>query len=209
MFTGIIEEVGKIKKTTRLGAGAVIEIVCERVISDVKTGDSIAVNGACLTVRSLTPKSFTADASEETLSRTSLRSLALGRPVNLERALKADARFGGHIVLGHVDGLGRLTKILRKGDFWDIFIEVPQNLRKFIAEKGSVAVDGISLTVAEDLDSGIKVAVIPHAFSSTNLSALTAGDSVNIEVDIVARYLEKLLKCGQRESSLYRMLSGG
>ena len=207
MFTGIIEEVGKVKRAVR-GVNAAIEIACNQILADMKIGDSVAVNGICLTVTSFTQNSFTADVSEETFSRTSLKGLVSGKPVNLERAMKACSRFGGHIVQGHVDGLGRITNILRKGTFWDITVEIPEHLRKFVAEKGSIAIDGISLTVAMDLNSGVRIAVIPHTFSSTNLATLVVNDAVNIEVDIVARYLEKLLKYEQKEDNLYNILSG-
>ncbi|MDR0453441.1 MAG: riboflavin synthase [Deferribacteraceae bacterium] len=206
MFTGIIEETGRIKKILSGSAGAVVEITCEKITSDIKTGDSIAVNGVCLTATSFTQKSFTADASEETLKRTSLKQLAPGKPVNLERAMRADSRFGGHIVQGHVDGVGRITNCLRNGDFWDMTVEIPENLRKFVPEKGSLAVDGISLTVAADLTSRVKIAVIPHTFEYTNLATLSSGDIVNIEVDLVARYLDKLLKYERKESNLYNLL---
>jgi len=207
MFTGIIEETGKINRVIRRGTGAIIEIACEHINSDIKVGDSIAVNGVCLTVTSFTPNSFTADVSEETLSRTSLKKLTFGKPVNLERAMALNSRFGGHIVQGHIDGTGHILECLRKGEFWDITIEIQENLRKYVPEKCSVAVDGVSLTVAQDLGSGIKIAVIPHTFSTTNFAALVPGDIVNIEVDLVARYLEKLLKYGQKSDRLSELLS--
>ncbi len=207
MFTGIIEEVGSVIKVVRGGMNAGVEIACAVVTSDVKNGDSIAVNGICLTVTSFTQKSFTADASEETLNRTSLKGLAPGRPVNLERAMMADSRFGGHMVQGHVDGVGYILERVRKGDFWDITVEIPENLRRFVPEKGSVAVDGVSLTVAEDLGSAVRIAVIPHTFLSTNMTGLMPGDAVNIEVDLVARYLEKLLKYEQKKDNLRNLLS--
>jgi riboflavin synthase len=207
MFTGIVEELGQIRRLTRKSVTAIIDIAAKIVVSDVNVGDSISVNGVCLTVTSFDANGFTADVSEETLKRSSLNRLTQSSKVNLERAMPMGGRFGGHIVQGHVDAVGQILELSGRGGFYHLRLAIPENIRKFVVEKGSISIDGISLTVAEDLESAISVAVIPHTYEITNLSGLKVGDYVNIEVDVIARYLEKQLNYKQKEGRLYDLLS--
>ena len=194
MFTGIIEEVGFVESIQRSGNKSFIRIKARKVLDDVKLGDSIAVNGVCLTVTDHGDAFFQADVMNETLSRSSLGSLHSGSPVDLERAMAAGGRFGGHIVSGHIDGTGTVTDIKNDGiAVWYTVSAAPELLR-YIVEKGSVAVDGISLTVAKVTDCSFSVSVIPHTASQTVLGSKKAGDTVNLENDIIAKYVEKLMK---------------
>ena len=194
MFTGIIEEVGEVAGIIDTGAFSTISISGKSVFDDLHIGSSIAVNGVCLTVRTIGANLFSAEMSRETLDRTSLGSLARRSIVNLERPMRADARFGGHIVQGHVDGLGRIASFNREGDAWDLLVEYPASSARYIVEKGSIAVDGISLTVASlQGPRRFSVAIIPHTFENTNLRNAQAGDPVNLEFDVVAKYVENLL----------------
>lgn len=193
MFTGIIEEVGKIKGIKKGAASAVLTIEAIKVLEDVSLGDSIAVNGVCLTVTSFTGKEFTADVMHETISRSSLGALRSGSPVNLERAMKADGRFGGHIVSGHIDGTGRITDIKRDDNAIWYTIGCESNIMRYIVEKGSIAIDGISLTVAKEEGTAFKVSIIPHTAEETTLSLKKTGDIVNLENDCIGKYVEKLL----------------
>ena len=193
MFTGIVEEVGK-KIDVKKGANSSRLIIgAEKIFSDMNVGDSVAVNGVCLTVTDFEKNMFWADVMSETLSRSSLGSLKKGSLVNLERAMAANGRFGGHIVSGHIDGTG-VIKSMKKDDIavW-VSISAPKNILKFIVEKGSVALDGISLTVAEIGDDEFKVSVIPHTGGNTSLLLKKAGDIVNIENDIIGKYVERLM----------------
>lgn len=194
MFTGIIEETGKIDSISIKGSSAVIRIKCAKVLEDAKIGDSIAVNGVCLTATALSTDSFTADISYETLKRTSLAAAAAGTKVNLERALTLTSRLGGHIVSGHVDCLGTIDSVTPKGESYVLRIRFPSELDKYVAEKGSITIDGISLTVASVNGQTFDVAVIPHTFKETVLADKRKGDKVNLEADVIARYLEKLMK---------------
>ena len=189
MFTGIVEEVGIVSKITNNG----MTVKALRVLSDVKLGDSIAVNGTCLTAVSFTASEFSVDLSPETMRRTSLSQLTEGSRVNLERALSASDRMGGHIVQGHVDATGRITSIKPDGDSIIFRVRVPKRLDKYIVEKGFVAVDGISLTVVKRGASSFTLAVIPYTLENTNLAVLSEGDQVNLEADILAKYVESLL----------------
>ena len=198
MFTGIIEETGKIQSIT----SNKITVECGTVLEGTRLGDSIAVNGVCLTVTELSSKTFTADVSYETLRVTSLNNLKTGSFVNLERAMKADGRFGGHMVYGHVDGLGKIVNIQKNGDFFDIKIELDEKDLKYVVKKGSITVDGISLTIAEITGKEIVLAIIPHTFENTNLKLLKNGDFVNIETDITAKYIEKFLSTGDNKSRI-------
>jgi riboflavin synthase len=194
MFTGIIEEVGEIVETKDTGDFRTIFVRGGGVFDDLRIGSSIAVNGVCLTVRKITGDVFSAEMSRETLDRTSLSNLAARSIVNLERPMRADARFGGHIVQGHVDGVGRIVSFSREGDAWDLTVEYPGAAGRYIVEKGSIAVDGISLTVASlRAPAAFSVAIIPHTFENTNLKAAKSGDAVNLEFDVVAKYVENLL----------------
>ena len=189
MFTGIVEEVGVVAKISDNG----MTVRATKVTEDLKLGDSIAVNGTCLTAVSFDRTEFSVDLSPETMRRTSLGQLSVGGPVNLERALLASDRMGGHIVQGHVDGTGRIMSTKRDGDSTIFRIRVPKRLNRYIVEKGFVAVDGISLTVVKIGASSFTLAVIPYTLANTNLAALSVGDRVNLEADILAKYVESLL----------------
>lgn len=193
MFTGIVEEIGTIKSIRHGATSAVLTIQASKVLNGTKTGDSIAVNGICLTVTSIAAGMFTADVMHETLNRSALAGLSPSSKVNLERAMKAGDRFGGHIVSGHVDGTGRITDKRRDDNaVWYTFTSCPSVLR-YIVEKGSVAIDGISLTVAAVTASDFSISAIPHTVSQTILKDLDIGAVVNIETDIIGKYVEKLL----------------
>ena len=195
MFTGIVEEVGVVAKIS----GNAMTVRASKVTEGLKLGDSIAVNGACLTAVSFSERGksgeneFSVDLSPETMRRTSLGQLSEGRPVNLERALLASDRMGGHIVKGHVDGTGRMMSTKPEGDSIIFRIRVPKRLNRYIVEKGFVAVDGISLTVVKRSASSFTIAVIPYTLVNTNLASLSVGDRVNLEADILAKYVESLL----------------
>ncbi len=194
MFTGIVEEMGTLRSIRRGAHSAVLSIGAETVLSDLKIGDSVAVNGVCLTATTVDSGGFTADVMHETLSRSSLGSLVPGSPVNLERAMAAGGRFGGHIVSGHIDGTGTITDV-RKDDnaVWYTVTAAPSLLR-YIVEKGSIAIDGISLTVATVAAGRFSVSVIPHTAAVTVLGRKRPGDTVNLETDIIGKYVEKLLR---------------
>ena len=189
MFTGIVEEVGVVAKISDNG----MTVLATKVTEDLKLGDSIAVNGTCLTAVSFDRTEFSVDLSPETVRRTSLGRLSVGGPVNLERALLASDRMGGHIVQGHVDGTGRVMSTKRDRDSTIFRIRVPKRLNRYIVEKGFVAVDGISLTVVKRGASSFTLAVIPYTLSNTSLASLSVGDRVNLEADILAKYVESLL----------------
>ena len=193
MFTGIIEEIGSVKRVSVGGKSGSIEIAAKKVLEGTKVGDSIAVNGVCLTVTSLGSSSFTADVMAETLRRSSLGSLLLGNGVNLERAMAADGRFGGHLVSGHIDGTGTISKMQKEENAVWVYIQANSEILNLIVEKGSIAIDGISLTVAGVSDSEFSVSVIPHTAKETTLLSKKAGDTVNLENDIIGKYVQKLL----------------
>lgn len=193
MFTGIVEEVGRVQSIRREPANAVLTIAASKVLEDVHLGDSIAVCGVCLTVTSFTSSAFTADVMHETLNRSSLGTLKPGSPVNLERAMPANGRFGGHIVSGHIDGTGRITRIRPDGNAVWYTVSASPSLLRYIVEKGSIAIDGISLTVAQVTGRDFSVSIIPHTQGQTTLSARRVGDTVNLETDCIGKYVEKLL----------------
>jgi len=193
LFTGIIEEVGEIVALNDNGEFRTLRVRAGKILEDAATGASISVNGVCLTVRSLAPREFSAELSRETLQRTSLNNLRAGTIVNLERPMRADGRFGGHIVQGHVDGVGKIRSFSREGDSWTLQVEVPPPALRYIVEKGSIAIDGISLTVASIKPPVVEIAIIPHTFDNTNLQHAKAGDNVNLELDVIAKYVERLL----------------
>ena len=209
MFTGIIEEIGTVRSIRGGGSGVVLDIEASRVLEGTATGDSIAVNGVCLTV---TPGSghFTADAMPETLRRTSLGSLRSGSKVNLERAMACGGRFGGHLVSGHVDACGRVADLVRDGIALVMRVSVPSDVLRYVARKGSVTLDGVSLTVASvsDADSSFTVSLIPHTMASTTLHLLKPGSPVNVEVDMLARYVERLLAAGEAAPASAQVDSG-
>ena len=201
MFTGIVEEVGHVRQIARQGEFQRMQIAAQRVLEDVKMGDSINVDGVCQTVVHFDAHSFSVETVSETLSRTTLGQFQSGRPVNLERALCPGDRLGGHIVQGHVDGVGHVHSVQERQGEWRIQITAPSALHRYIAEKGSITIDGTSLTVAELSDEGFTISVIPHTFDQTVLSQRRTGDAVNLEVDVLARYIERLLAAGADSSA--------
>ena len=202
MFTGIIEETGKVLNLNTSTTQGEITIQCEKVLEDTKLGDSLAVNGVCLTVVEILPNKFIADVSPETLKLTNLENLQTGNMVNLERAMKADGRFGGHIVSGHIDGKGKFISCQKKGNFYELNIELTPDLAKYTIKKGSITVNGISLTIARVNDKNINLTIIPHTYENTNLKNLKNGDFVNIEVDMLAKYVEKFLSTSDNKSRI-------
>lgn len=201
MFTGIVEECGTVLDVLKNGVSGSVQIQASTVLEGTKTGDSIAVNGVCLTVTKLTKSSFTADVMAETFRRTNLGNLGKNSRVNLERAMAADGRFGGHIVSGHIDGTGIISRIKEEGNAVWIYISAPQSILNLIVEKGSVAVDGISLTVAAVSDKEFAVSVIPHTRENTALSGKKTGAVVNLENDIIGKYVQKLTGTAQINES--------
>lgn len=197
MFTGLVEAVGRVEKIEELEGGNArrlqIAVEDEKYLQDVQLGESIAINGICLTVTEYTPRSFVAEAVEETLRRTTLGALRQGDSLNLERALKANARLGGHIVQGHVDGVGTIAGVREEGEGWWVTIEPPLELMRHVVEKGSICIDGISLTVANVAYSRFSVALIPHTRRVTTAGSWAVGKSVNLEVDVIAKYVERLM----------------
>ena len=193
VFTGIVEEVGTVVGIKRGQHSATLGVKAEKVLEDLKTGDSVAVNGICLTATTVSSNGFTADVMHETLNRSSLSGLKLGSRVNLERAMPANGRFGGHIVAGHVDGVGTIVKITRDDTAIWYTVKADSSILRYIVEKGSITVDGISLTVARVGESEFFFSAIPHTVSVTVLGQRKVGDTVNLENDIIGKYVEKLL----------------
>jgi len=193
VFTGIIEELGRVRSVETLGENARIVIEAHTVTEDTKHGDSIAVNGVCLTALDVQPDSFAADVSRETLERSTIGSLRPGGPVNLERAVTPVTRLGGHIVQGHVDARGKFLGASDLGGSWTVRIEYPNEVARYLVFKGSVSVEGISLTIAALHEDHFEIAVIPKTWEVTNFSHLQPGDGVNLEVDVIAKYVERIL----------------
>ncbi|MBD5464556.1 MAG: riboflavin synthase [Lachnospiraceae bacterium] len=193
MFTGIVEEVGNILQIDRGSKSSVLHIGGKLIFDDLKIGDSVAVNGVCLTVTTLSSNSFTADVMSETLSRSSLGALTRNSPVNLERAMAANGRFGGHIVSGHIDGTGTIESIKKDDNAIWYSIKTSEKLMRYIVEKGSIAIDGISLTVARVTKDAFSVSIIPHTRKATILGTKSTGDIVNLENDVVGKYIERFL----------------
>lgn len=193
MFTGIIEELGRVRSVERRGEGVRMTVEARVVTEGTRDGDSIAVNGVCLTALDVRADSFSADGSRETLQRSTLGSLRAGSVVNLERAVTPATRLGGHIVQGHVDARGRFLSADEHGGSWTLRVGYPPEVARYLVFKGSVAVEGISLTIAGLAEDHFEVAVIPKTWAVTNLSALRAGDAVNLEVDVIAKYVERIL----------------
>ena len=194
MFTGIVEELGTIRAVRRGAHSAVLSIGAGLILSDLKIGDSVAVNGVCLTATGKDAGGFTADVMHETLNRSSLNGLTAGSHVNLERAMAADGRFGGHIVSGHIDGTGTVTGIRTDDNAVWFTFQAPPSLMRYIVEKGSVTIDGISLTVAAVGETWFSISAIPHTVAITLLGEKRVGDTVNLETDIIGKYVEKLLR---------------
>lgn len=197
MFTGIIEELGKIVSLEKRGDGAKIKIAAQTVTEGTKDGDSIAVSGVCLTAIEITKDSFAADVSGETLDKSTLGDLKIGSPVNLERSVTPQTRLGGHIVQGHVDARGKFLSATQSGDFWTVKIGFPAEISQYLAYKGSVSVEGISLTIANLSGDSFDIAVIPKTWQQTNLSTLKPGAAVNLEADIIAKYVERIMLTGK------------
>ena len=204
MFTGIIEEVGRVTGIANENGNRRLTVSASRLVEELRKGDSIAVSGVCLTAVEITPNSFAADLAEETWRRTSFSRIKAGALVNLELPMRADGRFGGHIVQGHVDGTGdfvALDEIPGADNYW-LRIEIPSELARYVISKGSLSIEGISLTVAKVEGTEVTVAVIPHTTEMTNLKSLKPGDPVNLEVDVIAKYVEKMLRGDSANSSI-------
>jgi riboflavin synthase len=204
MFTGIVEEVGRIARIEQHGENRRITIAAENAPKELKTGDSVSVSGVCLTALDIKPGSFCADLAPETWARTSFSRIQEGASVNLELPMKADGRFGGHIIQGHVDAIGKLIALERINEsenFW-LRLELPREVEKYTVYKGSVCIEGISLTVAKLEGRTCTVAIIPHTVEMTNLNSLKPGDPVNLEADLIAKYVEKMMTSEGAESSL-------
>lgn len=201
MFTGIIEELGRVREIQKRGADARVVIEARIVTEDTRNGDSIAVNGVCLTALEIKPDSFAADVSKETLFRSTLGSLKEGSPVNLERAVTPATRLGGHIVQGHVDARGKFLGSENHGESSTFRFSYPPKIGRYLVFKGSVTVEGISLTIADLTDDYFEIAVIPKTFELTNFSQLTPGDEVNLEVDVIAKYVERILSRSENPAS--------
>ena len=200
MFTGIIEEIGEVFQIQQGAKSLKIKIKASKVLEDVSVGDSIAVNGICLTVCEFNDNTFSADVMAETIRKSSMSGLKMGSRVNLERAMSANGRFGGHIVSGHIDGIGKIENIKPEDNAIWFTISTTKDLSKYIVKKGSIAIDGISLTVAEVKGDIFKVSIIPHTAKETILSIKKSGDIVNLECDIVGKYIEKLINRGETSS---------
>jgi riboflavin synthase len=200
MFTGLIEEVGEINSVTRKGNSAQIKVRAGKILKDTKLGDSISTNGVCLTVTEKTSNTFTVDVMPETMKRTNLKNFKYGSKVNLERALRVGDRLDGHMVSGHIDGLGKISNYLKEDNAVWITVEADKSLLKYIIEKGSIAIDGTSLTVAYVDDRSFKVSIIPHTGEATTLLDKKIGDEVNLECDMVGKYIEKFMKFEKNKS---------
>ncbi|MGE4318073.1 MAG: riboflavin synthase [Deferribacterales bacterium] len=207
MFTGIVEETGTIAAIERKGEFAVLKIKCSKVLESTQIGDSIAVNGTCLTVTAMSSGVFSADISYETLKKSTFADASAGTAVNLERALTLSTRLGGHLVSGHVDGVGTIEKLDKRSGAYILTVRYPQDMDRYIADKGSVCVDGISLTVAKTSGLTFEVAVIPHTYENTALNGKRHGAKVNLEADMMARYLEKLLKTSEKTDKFMENLN--
>lgn len=199
MFTGIIEEVGTIRDLRFMSQGATITVAAERIAAGLKTGDSISVNGVCLTATRMGSDFFVCDISAETLRVSSYKQAKQGNRVNLERSLMVGDRLGGHFVLGHVDGIGRLIAKMTSGEGFGMSFDFPRELERYLVYKGSISVNGISLTISSLVKGVFSVAVIPHTFESTNLNELIIGDRVNLEVDILGKYFERFFQLGLQQ----------
>ncbi len=193
MFSGIIKETGKVINLGKISDGMEVEISCKRIIREMAKGDSVCVSGVCLTVKDFTSNSFFTDISFATLSATVFKNIKTGSIVNLEDSLKLNDRLGGHFVTGHIDCTTDILEIEKHGDFYRIRFRSPKNLIPYIADKGSIAVEGISLTVEKASESFFSAVIIPHTFANTNLSSRKQGDDVNLEIDLIARYISQII----------------
>lgn len=202
MFTGIVEEIGIVKSLEFKANGAKIVIGCQKVVEDVKIGDSIAIDGVCQTVIAFNSSEFSAEISDETLKVTTLGDLKSGNTVNLERALTLSSRLGGHIVSGHVDCMGKFINIEKLSDFYNLQFEISEEQEKYVVYKGSITINGVSLTVANIVDNIVSVAIIPHTYNNTSLKDLKLGQDVNIETDILGKYVEKFLSAKDNKKGI-------
>jgi riboflavin synthase len=202
MFTGLIEEIGSVERVTVISSGRQFRIACRNITEDLAPDDSVSVNGVCLTATTVEAKYFEATAVEETLGRSTLKGLKPGDRVNLERALRLNDRLGGHIVQGHVDGVGKIVSLVRQGAGSLLKIQIPEGLSKYTIEKGSIAVDGVSLTIASVDGYFISISVIPHTLQKTTLQFAKPGTEVNIEVDFMGKYVERFLRPSSRDSKM-------
>ena len=211
MFTGIVEEVGRIARIQQRGENRRITITADHAPKELKTGDSVSVGGVCLTALDIKPSSFCADLAPETWERTSFSRIREGALVNLELPMKADGRFGGHIVQGHVDGVGKLISFDRiaNSENWWLEIELPAEVEKYTVFKGSISIEGISLTVAKLEGNRCTVAIIPHTVEMTSLHSLKPGDPVNLEADLIAKYVEKMMKGEQSSLTIEDLVQQG
>jgi len=204
MFTGIIEEIGKIEKTSPIQGGLSINIIAENILEDIKVNDSVCVDGVCLTVTKISNSSFWIDAVGTTLEKSTFNEIRRGDIVNLERSVKLNDRLGGHLVQGHVNGVGKISELQKLGENYLLKIIFPENLGKYIIKEGSISINGISLTIADLEKNEISISIIPHTWLNTNLKFKKVNDRINIEVDILAKYVEKLLTNvnGSREKNI-------
>jgi len=212
MFSGIIEEVGRVERIEQQGAKRRLTVFCEKLLAELQIGDSIAVSGVCLTAVNIAPKSFGADLAQETWLRTSFSRLKAGALVNLECPMRANGRFDGHVVQGHVDGTGSVVSFetIPNGNDYSFIINVPSELTRYIVAKGSLSIEGISLTVAAIDGTQVRIAIIPHTAEVTNLRSLQAGDALNLEVDVIAKYVEKMIAPQQSSSiTLEKLVRAG
>ncbi|MEW6702130.1 MAG: riboflavin synthase [Bacteroidota bacterium] len=203
MFTGLIEETGKLLLVENIAGGKRLKISVPKIFDDLKIDDSVSVNGVCLTVTRLNGNAFWCDAVGETLNKTTLANILQNDELNLERALRLADRIGGHLVQGHVNGIGSITQLRKLGENFFLEINLPRELLKYVVDEGSIAVDGISLTVAKVAGTKIGISIIPHTWNKTNLRFRKIGDSVNIETDIFAKYVEKILNSTQKQDNRF------
>ena len=203
MFTGIIEETGKLLSQENIPGGKRLKISASKIFDGLKIDDSICVNGVCLTVTKIDKNSFWCDAVGETLKKTTLANVNQNYELNLERALRLTDRLGGHLVQGHVNGVGVITQLTKLGENYSLEIEIPLKITKYVVDEGSITVDGISLTVAKITESKITLSIIPHTWNNTNLRQRKTGDKVNIETDIFAKYVEKILRSSKGEGNKF------
>lgn len=200
MFTGLVKEIGRVRRISKNAEGAVLEIQCQKLLSDISVDDSVAINGVCQTAIAVGMQSFTVQAVHTTLQKTTLGSLKMGDEVNLELALRLSDRLGGHLVQGHVNAVAPITAIKAQGDNYLVSLHLPTNQLAYVIKEGSITLDGISLTIAELEQQSVTVSIIPHTFHSTILKNKKVGDFINIEVDVLAKYIERLLKFSPNDS---------
>lgn len=205
MFTGIIEETGSVVSLEKYASGAKLKISAKIVTQNTIEGDSIAVNGVCLTAINIKPAGFSADVSGETLNKSTLGQLKINSVVNLERAVTPSTRLGGHIVQGHVDARGRFVSAAQNGEFWTVRISFPPEMAKYLIYKGSIAVEGVSLTIADLKEDHFDIAVIPKTWELTNFSRLKTGDAVNLEADIIGKYVERIMLYGKADEKIEKI----